>query len=60
MFQMALEILEDNSEYACHGYKLSFVKYMLSWRSMKLVKTIVIGQDPYRTDIFPEYASAFA
>lgn len=52
--------MNDDGKFVAEAYKLPFVRYMLLWRIMPRVKTLIIGQDPYRTDIFPGIAPAFS
>jgi hypothetical protein len=41
-------------------YFLPYSNYVMSWCDHIPINTIIIGQNPYPTDVYPEYGSAFA
>lgn len=50
----------DCNKYLDHPYCKPFIRYVMEWPHSLPIKTIIIGQNPYGGDIFPEYGSAFA
>lgn len=41
-------------------YFLPYTNYVLSWSNYLPINTIIIGQNPYPQNIYPEYGAAFA
>lgn len=41
-------------------YAIPFIRYLFVCNAMKDIRIIVIGQDPYRKDIYPYYGAAFS
>ena len=50
----------DCAKYKSHPYCKPFVEYVMQWPHHLPVKTVIIGQNPYPGDIFPEIGSALA
>jgi hypothetical protein len=57
-----LKLLRDVncSKYRDHPYCKPFIEYVMQWPHHLPVKTVIIGQNPYPGDIFPEIGSALA
>lgn len=43
-----------------HPYSVPFMKYVLLWPYCLPIKTIIVGQNPYPQNIYPEYGSALS
>jgi hypothetical protein len=43
-----------------HPYFAPYTNYVMSWCNHLPINTIIIGQNPYPQDIYPEYGAAFA
>lgn len=60
MYRLAKAIRSDTSIYTADAYKEPFIEYMDLCYKANTVEAITLGQDPYKSYIFPEYALAFA
>lgn len=57
-----LKLLQDVNcaKYKHHPYCKPFIEYVMQWPHHLPIKTVIIGQNPYPGDIFPEIGSALA
>lgn len=57
-----LKLLQDVDcpKYKGHPYCKPFIEYVMQWPHYLPIKTVIIGQNPYPGDIFPEIGSALA
>jgi hypothetical protein len=57
-----LKLLRDVNcvKYKDHPYCKPFIEYVMQWPHHLPIKTVIIGQNPYPGDIFPEIGSALA
>jgi hypothetical protein len=57
-----LKLLQDVDcpRYRDHPYCKPFIEYVMQWPHYLPIKTVIIGQNPYPGDIFPEIGSALA
>jgi hypothetical protein len=47
-------------KYIDHQYCIPFLNYISLWPYSLPIKTIIVGQNPYPQDIYPDYGSALA
>jgi len=47
-------------KYRDHPYCLPYMQYVMSWSAHLPINTIIIGQNPYPTNIYPEIGSALS
>lgn len=50
----------DCDEFYDHPYTLPFMKYVSSWKHAIPIRAIIIGQNPYPQNIYPEYGAALS
>jgi uracil DNA glycosylase len=55
-----LAINLECDKYLDHGYCIPFIRYLSLFPYSLPIKTILVGQNPYPQEIYPEYGSALA